>query len=65
MVTRRVGRKYFFCSMYICAYIVGAKPDRVTVGPSPNYAIVYTVRPGFLLLEIFVCINLLGDRIRQ
>ena len=35
---RKVRRKYFFYN--ICAYarVVGAKPNRITLGPSPNYA---------------------------
>ena len=42
MVTRRAGRKYFFCSIYMCAYVVGAKPNRVTLEPSFNHASVHT-----------------------
>ena len=38
MVARKVKRKYFPCSIYVYDYIVGAKPNRVILGPSPNHA---------------------------
>ena len=42
MVTRKVGRKYFFNRVCVCAHVVGAKPNRVTPGPSSNHASVRT-----------------------
>ena len=65
MVARRAGRKRFPCSVCACARVVGAKPNWVTMGPSPNHTSIRTVRPGFLLLEVFVCMDPLGDRIRR
>ena len=65
MVARRAGRKCFPCSVYACDRVVGANPNRVTLGPSPNHTSMRIVRPGFLLLEVFVCINPLGNRIRR
>ena len=61
MVAKRMRRKYFFCSICACACVVGAKSNKIILGPSPNHASICTVRPGFLLLEVFVCINLLGN----
>ena len=42
MVARRAGRKCFPCSVCVCARVVRAKPNRVTLGPSPNHVSVRT-----------------------
>ena len=43
MVIKKTEQKYFFHIMCVCAYIVRAKLNRVTLEPSPNYASIYTV----------------------
>ena len=65
MVARKAGRKCFLYSVCACARVVGAKPNRVILGPSSNHASMRIIRPGFSLLEVFICINPLGDRIRR
>ena len=61
MVARRAGRKCFLCNICECARVANAKPNRITLGPSSNHASVRIIRPGFLLLEVFICMNPLGD----
>ena len=51
--------------MCVCACVVRAKPNRITLGPSPNYASACTVWPDFLLLKVFICMDPLGDWIRR
>ena len=65
MVIKKAGPKYFFCSVCTCAYVVRAKSNRITLGPSPNHVSMCIIRLGFLLLEVFVCIDPLGNQIRR